>query len=151
MKSKVVELVKEIAEPIAKELNLYIEEIEYVKKNTGMNLTIYISKDNGSIDLNDCENLSKALDEPLETLDPTNGASYIFNVSSLGLDKPLKTERDFQRNLNKEIEVKLYTSFNGKKEYVGTLTSFSNDEITLNNEITLNKKMIANCKPYIKF
>ena len=151
MKSKVVDLVNEIAQPIAKNLNLFIEEIEYVKKNNGMNLTIYISKDDGIVDLNDCENLSRALDEPLDKLDPTNGASYIFNVSSLGLDRALKTERDYQRNLNKEIEVKLYTNFNGKKEYTGILTSYTDEEITLDNVTIINKKLIANCKPYIKF
>lgn len=151
MKSKVVDLVNEIAQPIAKNLNLFIEEIEYAKKNNGMNLTIYISKDDGSVDLNDCENLSRALDEPLDKLDPTNGASYIFNVSSLGLDRALKTERDYQRNLNKEIEVKLYTNFNGKKEYTGILTSYTDEEITLDNVTIINKKLIANCKPYIKF
>ncbi len=151
MKTKVVDLVKDLAQPIAQNLGLYVEDVEYVKKNTGMNLTVFISKEEGSINLDDCENLSKALDEPLDKLDPTNGASYIFNVSSLGLDRPLKTDRDYKRNLNKEIEVKLYTQLNGKKEYVGILTDFSNETITLNNEIILNKKDIANSKPYIKF
>ena len=151
MKSKVTELVGEMAKPIAEKLGLYIEEIEYIKKNTGMNLTIFISKEDGIINLDDCEKLSKALDEPLEQLDPTNGASYIFNVSSLGLDRPLKTERDFKRNLNNEIEVKLYSPFNGKKEFVGVLTDFTSETITLDNKIQLNKNQIANCKPYIKF
>ena len=151
MKTKIVDLVRNLAEPIATNLGLYIEDIEYVKKNNGMNLTIYISKDNGSIDLNDCEMLTNALNDPLDELDPTNGASYIFNVSSLGLDRPLKTERDFKRNLNSEIEVKLYSPLNGKKEFVGVLTSYTEDFIVLDNEINLNKKDIAIIKPYIKF
>lgn len=150
MKSKVVSIVHNIAEPIAENLGLFVEEIEYVKKNTGMNLSIFISKPNGVVDLNDCERLFKALDEPLDIADPTNGSPYIMNVSSLGLDRPLKTQRDFERNLNKEIEVKLYVPIKNKKELVGVLTDFDENTITINN-IILDKKHIAICKPYIKF
>ena len=151
MKKKVTDIVKEIAQPIASNLNLIIEEIEYAKKNTGMNLTIFISKENGIVNINDCENLFRALDEPLDIADPTNGASYIMNVSSIGLDRPIKADRDFKRNLNKEIEVKLFTPLNNKKEYLGTLTQFNNEIIMLDNNITIERKLIANCKPHIKF
>ena len=151
MKSKVVNIVTELAEPIAQSLGLIIEEIEYVKKNTGMNLTIFISKEDGCVDLNDCEKLFKALDEPLDIADPTNGAPYIMNVSSLGLDRPLKTPRDFARNINKEIEVKLFSPINKKKEFIGTLIAFDDNSITLANNLTIDKKQIAICKPYIKF
>lgn len=151
MKLKVTDIVKEIAEPIATNLNLIIEDIEYVKKNTGMNLTIYISKENGFIDLNDCDALFRALDEPLDIADPTNGAPYIMNVSSLGLDRPIKTERDFKRNLNKEIEIKLFSPINKQKEFIGVLTAFDEHSVTINNNTTFDRKQIANCKPYIKF
>ena len=151
MKQKVTDIVKEIAEPIAESLNLVIEEIEYAKKNTGMNLTIYISKINGIVNLNDCEALFRALDEPIDIADPTNGAPYIMNVSSIGLDRPLKSERDFNRNLNKEIEIKLFTPLNKKKEFIGVLTNFDNETITIDNNITFDRKIIANCKPHVKF
>ena len=151
MKKKVTDIVKEIAQPIASNLNLIIEEIEYAKKNTGMNLTIFISKKNGVVNINDCENLFRALDEPLDIADPTNGASYIMNVSSIGLDRPIKADRDFKRNLNKEIEIKLFKPLNNKKEYLGILTQFNNEIIILDNNITIERKLIANCKPHIKF
>ena len=101
--------VEKFAKPIVEELGYELVEIEYAKKNTGYNLTVFIDNKQG-ITLDDCEKVSRALDQILEDEDPTNGEAYIFNVSSVGLDRPLKKDRDFERNLNKEIEVKFSLS-----------------------------------------
>lgn len=125
---KVADAVKEIADPIVTNLGYELVEVEYAKKSTGMNLTLFIYSKNG-ITLDDCEKVSKALDEPLEELDPTNGESYTFNVSSLGLDWPIKNEKDINRNINEKIEIKLYAPYLNKKVFQGVLIGGNDEEI----------------------
>ncbi|MBQ7307800.1 MAG: ribosome maturation factor RimP [Clostridia bacterium] len=121
--------VEKFAKPIVEELGYELVEVEYAKKYTGYNLTLFIDSEKG-ITTDDCEKVSRALDQILEDEDPTNGESYIFNVSSMGLDRPLKTDRDFTKHLNKEIEVRFFKHINGKKSITGILESF--DEKSIN-------------------
>ena len=149
---KVVTLVEEMATPIAEKMGYEIVEVEYAKKFNGMNLTIFITKE-GGIKIEDCEAFSRAIDDPLEELNPTNDESYILNVSSPGLDRPLKNEKDFKRNMGKEIELKFYAQINGKKSVSGVLEGYAENSITINvggtqNTYELNK--ISQILPIIK-
>ena len=90
----------DLVAPIAESFGLEVVEVEYAKKHDGMNLTVFIDKE-GGITINDCETLHRAIDEPLDQLNPTDDQPYILNVSSLGLDRPLTTQRDFIRNKGK--------------------------------------------------
>ena len=126
MKQSISEKVEEFLEPIILELGYELVEVEYAKKQNGMNLTVYIDSKQG-ITLSDCEKVHKTIDEPLDELDPTNNAPYTLNVSSCGLDRPLKNDKDYNRNIGEEIEISLYSKVNGKKSFVGKLESF--DEI----------------------
>lgn len=131
MSNKVSEVVFELVKPYADKLGFEIIEVEYAKKVNGMNLTIFIDKE-GGITIDDCEALHMAIDEPLDVLNPTNDASYILNVSSPGIDRPLKAERDFKRNLGKEIVVKLYAQDEGgKKKYEGFLIKYDESTFTI--------------------
>ncbi len=139
--------------PYALNLGLELVEVEYVKKHNGMNLTVYIDKE-GGVTINDCEALHRIIDAPLDNIDPTEGAPYILNVSSLGIDRPLKTQRDFKRNLDKEIEVTFYAPYLGNKKLVGVLTSFNENSffIKVNDELhEIGYNLPANIKPVIKF
>lgn len=136
--SEISEKVQKIAEPIVESLGYELVEVEYAKKYNGYNLTIFISNEEG-ITLDDCEKVSRALDEVLDEADPTNGESYTFNVSSLGLDRPIKTDKDFKRNLGKEIEVRFYKAVNGQKLITGNLVDFDQDTITLTSGETVTK------------
>lgn len=152
-------IVKTICEtnvqPIIENLGYEVVEIEYVKKSDGMNLTFYIDKD-GGIDIKDCELVSKTIDPILEQLNPTSDAPYILNVSSPGIDRPLKTKRDFERNQGKEIEITLFAKEkeSGQKVFKGTLDSFDENSLTITNEKftkTFQKSLIAHIVPVIKF
>lgn len=127
--SKIADSVMNLVAPIAEKLGLEVVEVAYEKKYDGMNLTVFIDKD-GGVSIDDCEKLHRAIDEPLDRLDPIEG-SYTLNVSSLGIDRPLKTDRDFKRNLNKKITVKLYSPLNGKKKFSGVLLSFDDTSFVL--------------------
>ncbi|MDE6210998.1 MAG: ribosome maturation factor RimP [Clostridia bacterium] len=105
--SKITESVKEIVEPIIVSNAMELVDVEYKKLYGQDTLIIYIDKD-GGVDLNDCELIHNAIDAPLDELDPTGGAPYNLNVSSPGIDRPLKTARDFAKKTGLEMEVSLY-------------------------------------------
>lgn len=142
MASKIIEEVENLVTPYAKSLDLNIADIEYEKKFNGMNLTIFISKD-GGVTINDCEKLHKLINDPLDELNPTNDKPYILNVSSLGLDRPLKTSKDFKRNIGKMIEIKFYAPIDGQKKTEGILTDYNNNSITIKQNDHLKDIMLS--------
>lgn len=153
MAGKVKTICEEKLTPVIENLGYEVVEIEYAKKSDGMNLTFYIDKEDG-VDINDCELVSRAIDPLLEQLNPTDDAPYILSVSSPGIDRPLKTERDFNRNLEKEISITLFAKADGKKVFEGVLQSYDENQITIlvkDKPITLNRSQIAHIVPVIKF
>ena len=150
---KVSEQVLALVQPIAETFGLEVIEVLYEKKYDGMNLTIVIDKENG-VTIDDCEKLHRAIDGPLDELDPID-TSYILNVSSPGIDRPLKNERDYRRNMNKKISVKLYTPLDNKKSFEGVLIAFDDETFTVElkngKQITFNKKDTAKVEPVIEF
>ena len=149
---KVAEQVLELVKPIAENLGLFVLEVTYEKKFDGMHLTVVIDKE-GGVTINDCEALHRAIDAPLDELDPIE-SSYTLNVSSPGLDRPLKLEWDYKRNLGKKITVKLYKPLDGKKTFNGILASYTEDSFVLdtgNKQITFLKKETALVLPFIEF
>lgn len=153
MSKKIIEAVTAKIEPIAESLGYDILDIEYGKRPTGFNLTVTIDKE-GGVNIDDCETVHKAIDAPLDDLDDLFPEGYFLNVSSPGLDRPLKNEKDFRRNAGKEIEVKFYKPEDGKKTVKGTLVSFSEKEFVIKTEKglqTIDKKITANIVPAIDF
>ncbi len=151
--SKVADSVLALVTPIASSMGLEVVEVIYDKKYNGMNLTIFIDSDDG-IDLNKCEKFHRAILDPIDELDPIAG-QYILNVSSLGIDRPLKTDRDFRRNIDKMICVKLYKAdANNNKQYLGELVSFDDSTFTIDcdgNNIIFNRNEVAHIEPVIEF
>lgn len=149
---KVADSVFHLVEPIAESLGLTVLEVEYTKKFDGMNLTVIIDKE-GGVTIDDCEALHRAIDAPLDELDPIETA-YTLNVSSPGLDRPLKSDWDYKRNLGKKIKVKLYKPMDGKKVFDGVLTGYDADTFTLDTgktQLTFVKKETAQVLPIIEF
>jgi len=154
MASDIAKQVEQVIAPYAQKAGVSIAEIEFKKKSNGMNLTVFIYKDDGAVTINDCERLHKMIDAPLDELNPTNGKPYILNVSSLGLDRPLKTENDFKRNLGKEIEIKFFAPINGKKSIEGELVGYSDGiiDIKIQDEILhIEKRQTAKVSLKINF
>ena len=151
--SKISIEVENFLTPIVENLGYEIVAVEFAKKYNGDNLTIFIDKKDGLIDINDCETVHHAIDEPLDELDPTMGKPYTLNVSSPGIDRPIVTDKDFNRNLGEMLEVKLFQSINKKKIFVGTLEAFDENTIELhvgNETIKLERKMISKATKYIE-
>ena len=151
MQFKSIEEIHSAIKGIADGMNIEIVEIVFDNKVNA--LTIFIETEKG-VDLDTCEKFHKEIDGAIDELDPSYGEPYTLNVSSPGLDRPFKTQRDFERNLQKEVEVKLYAPLKGKKFIEGVLTAFDDNSVTVNTEkeelkISLNK--IAKINKAIKF
>lgn len=149
---KVSDLVYEKISPLFKG-DIKLLEVEYVKKSDGMHLVIYIDKQTG-VSLDDCVEVSRIIDEPLEELNPTNDEPYFLDVSSFGLDKPLKYDWQFKKYTNQKVNVKLYRKINELKEFVAVLKAKNETEVIVNvNDENLTFKLtdIAHITPYIEF
>ena len=151
--SKVADLVFNFAKPIVEKMGFELVEVTYTKTREGMDLSLSIFKPDGFVSIEDCEMVSKALDGPLDELNPTNDESYTLSVGSLGLDRPIVTDDDFRRSINQEIELSLYKMENKKKNLVGVLKNFNEGEIEIETDkekLTIARANIASARLYIK-
>jgi len=152
--SKISESVEKFLSPIVNDLGYEIMEVEFAKKYNGDNLTIFIDKEGGGINIDDCEKVHNAIDAPLDELNPTNDKPYTLNVSSPGIDRPIVTDRDYKRNVGEVLEIKLYQAIQRKKTFVGELKEFSSESITLliqDKEVLIDRKNISKATKYIEF
>ena len=149
---KVADSVYDAIKPLFKG-DLKLVEVEYIKKNDGMHLCIYIDKEDG-VTLDDCVAVNALIDQPLEDLDPTNNAPYYLDISSYGLDKPLKYDWQYKKNIGKKVNVKLYRKVDERKEFVATLKAKNEDSVVVSvddENISLNLNDVAYITPYIEF
>lgn len=120
---------EKLLEPLMNENNFELVDVEYVKEGGNNFLRAYIDKD-GGITVDDCELVSRALSDLLDEHDFIPDA-YILEVSSPGLGRQLKKEKDYKRSIDKEVEIKLYKAINKQKEFVGILVSYNDEIVTI--------------------
>lgn len=144
---------EEFITPLIDAEGFELVDVEYVKEGADWYLRVYIDKD-GGITVNDCEKISRAFNEILDREDYIDDA-YIFEVSSPGLLRPLKKDKDYQRNLGKLLEVKLFAPLNGVKEFEAELKSYDKESATLvmddDTEVTVKRSEISLIRPAIEF
>ncbi len=156
MKVKPIEEIQSVLQPVAETIGVEIYEIVF-KQGKNPALTIYLDTEReGGIDLDTCEKFHNAVDPILDELDPTFGQPYTLNVSSPGLDRPFKKERDFMRNIGKKVEIKLYAPHKGEKFFEAILLAYNplagNVEVDKNGEIfKLNLTQIIKISQAIDF
>lgn len=130
--------------PLIEENNFELVDTEYVKEGGNYYLRYYIDKENG-INVDDCELISRAVSDLLDEKDFIED-SYILEVSSPGLLRPLKKPRDFERSIGKQVEIKLYKAIDRQKDFEGTLTGYTDSQITVSadgEEITFDRGNVA--------
>lgn len=153
MASKAIEKCNQSIVPVIEKLGYDVLEVEYAKKVDGMNLTFFIDKPEG-ITLDDCEKVNNAITDLLDEINVSDDAPYILNVSSAGLDRPIKNQKDFNRNKGKIVEIKLYVPINNQKMYEGILIDFNENGYTIKNnkgeELFFEKDKVAICSPKIE-
>ena len=137
----------------AESMNFEIADVEFVKEGQNYYLRVYLDKE-GGITIDDCEVFSKAAEKILDKEDPIEQA-YIFEVSSPGIDRPLKKERDFEKYSGEIVDIKLYKPFNGSKEYQGTLIGLMDNNIIITDdngqELKFEKKSVASVRLAVIF
>ncbi len=123
---------EKLLEPIMDEYGFELVDVEYVKEGSNWYLRAYIDKE-GGITVDDCELVSRRMSVLLDEKDYVEG-SYIFEVSSPGLGRPLKKEKDYARSVGKEIEVRTYRAIDKEKEFYGVLDSYDDKAVTIEME-----------------
>ncbi len=118
--------------PILEKNQFELVDVEYVKEGSTWYLRAYIDKE-GGITVNDCELVAREMNEILDREDYVED-SYVFEVSSPGLTRPLKKEKDYVRNLGKPVEIRTYRAIDHKKEFVGILKAYDADSVTITDE-----------------
>lgn len=126
--ANVTRTVRDIAEPYAKELGLEIWDVQFVKEGAEHYLRIFIDKPEG-ISIDDCVNLTHAVDKPLDDADPIS-VPYILEVSSPGAERPLRRDEHFLKFIGSPVMVKLIRPRDGVREFKGTLDGYDNGDIT---------------------
>lgn len=150
---KILKTIKGQCEPIIEDLGYELVDLEFIKENGNRILRFYIWKPEG-ITIDDCQYISEIVGEKLDEIDVIQ-ESYYLEVSSPGLDRPLKTDKDLNRNLGKDIEVSLYKNLDGKKKIVGELVDFNDDKIVVKEEnsklIEIERQLISKIVLAVKF
>ena len=151
MKFKSVEEITAFLNKYATELGVEIVDVE-AKSGKSPFLTIFVDKE-GGIDLDTLEKFHNLINLPLDEFNPYD-APYTLNVSSPGIDRPLKTERDFLRKMGKDVEIKLYAPIDNKKYIEAKLIGYENSIVTVETEgkvLQIELSKIAKINEAVKF
>lgn len=152
-KKTVKEIVTQLSKQFLEEQGLELYDVEFLKEGKDWFLRIYIDKvweeKEEYIDLDDCEKVSRFLSEKLDEADPIE-QNYYLEVSSPGLERTLKSERDLMKHKGKLVEISLYEPLQGHKKYEGILVSFDDESIVIQdekmNEVLLPFEKVAKTK-----
>ncbi len=150
--NKITETISGLATPIAEKLGLEIWDVDFVKEGGERYLRVYIDRE-GGVSINDCEAFSRAFDKILDEADPIE-ESYIFEVSSAGLERRLYRPSDFERYMGSPVTLKTFSPKDGKKEFFGNLESYNDGDVTLSSDgemISFAKKEIASVRLRVEF
>ena len=153
MAKNIASTVEEFLSPTIAKLGYQVVEVDFSKKQNGDNLTIFIDK-KGGVSLDDCTLVHEAIDPLLDELNPTGDKPYYLNVSSPGLDRPIVSNKDLERNLGEMLEATCYQKVGAKKHFVGVLVNYDETSITLeekDKQINLERKNISKLTKYIEF
>ena len=149
----IVGVTKEIGKPIAKDLGYDLVDVQFNKEQEHFFLRVFIAK-RGGVSLEDCQKMTELLSQELDLRDPTD-VPYFLEVSSPGLDRPLETEQDFNRNIGEEVEVRLYQPIEDRRRVEGILKAYNNENfiIAMENEgeLEIPREAVSLMRLVIKF
>ena len=144
---------EKLLEAFLAEKKFELVDVEYVKEGSDWILRVLLDKE-GGIRIDDCETVSRYLSDALDREDFIQDA-YILEVSSPGLLRPFKKDRDFERNLGEEVEIHLFKAQEGEKDYIGALKAFDKNTVTLlfedDVEASFERSNISMIRKYIDF
>ena len=152
-RKEIEEIVTEIANPVVNKHSFELVDVEFIKEGSSWYLRIYIDKP-GGITIGDCQVVSEEISDILDKEDPIPH-SYFLEVSSPGLDRPLKKESDFERFKGELVEVKVFKPIEGKKIFEGELVGYKDNKIIIkkngNELMEFERDKVALVRRVIKF
>lgn len=151
-KRRVVDIVRDLAEPFAKEKGLEVLDVEFVKEGPFRYLRVTIDKEEG-VSLDDCTEVSRFLNGRLDDLDPIE-ENYFLEVTSPGVERELKRPEDFSRFAGRAVQLKLFTPVDGQKMFKGTLVGLKDTKIVIQREdetIEIPKEKVSSVKLVVDF
>ena len=146
--AKVTDVVAGLAQPFVEQAGCTLWDVEYVKEAGEWFLRVYIDRE-GGVCIDDCETVSRPLSDALDEADPIAG-SYTFEVSSAGLDRPLKKPEHFEQSMGRQVDVKFYRPVDGRKERTGVLEGYENGDVTVDG-VRYPKQDIAQVRLHVTF
>lgn len=156
MSQKITELATELVTPIVEKLGLELVDVEFVKEGKNWFLRVYIDS-SGGVDIEECGTVSEQLSEKLDELDPIE-QPYFLEVSSPGVERPLKKPEDVKNAIGKNVNIKLYEPINGEKVYEGLLKDFDGETLFMEikvktqvKKVELPYKKVANARLAVVF
>lgn len=152
-KIDVVAVTEGVAAPIATNLGLELIDVEYVKEGAAWYLRLYVDKP-GGVGLDDCQAVSEAVGTKLDEIDPIPD-NYYLEVSSPGIERPLKKDRDFERYTGREVLINTFAPMDGQKDFLGELLGLVEDHVQMRlrdgREISLPKDKISKANLHVDF
>jgi ribosome maturation factor RimP len=151
-KNSILDYIRDISEKIVEDMDVEIYDVEYVKESGINYLRIYISKEAG-VNLDDCSIVNNKISEELDKEDPIEEAYYL-EVSSPGIDRAFRNEKDYEKNVGREVEVKLYSKLDGKKYYLGNLVEFNEETVIVEEagkKIRIERSNISKINKSVEF
>ncbi len=153
-KKSVKDIARTLAEQALTPEGYEVVDVQFKSERSQWNLNIFIDKP-GGVTLEDCEKATHLLDPLLDAEPDIAGKHDYLIISSPGLDRPIKTDRDFQRNLGRLLDVKLFSPLDKKKEFTGTLESFDGQIIRISTQskglLEIQRSNIAKAVQHIDF
>ncbi len=141
--SKIVYTVSEIIEPIINELGFELVDVEFLKEGSDWFLRVYIDHEEG-INIDNCADVSRVVSKKLDEVDPVP-QEYYLEVSSPGIERVLKKDKDFKKFKGSKVTVKLFTKFQDKKQFSGELGEVDEENLTIvsDEEIKIPRELIS--------
>lgn len=152
-KRRVVDVVEEIVTPYLKERDFELVDVEFVKEGPYRYLRVTIDSEPG-ISLDDCADVSRYINGKIDSVDPIE-EQYFLEVTSPGVERPLKKDSDYAKFAGEKVQLKLYQPFEGQKVIVGELVGLENDNVIVNHEkmgkIEIPKSKVSLAKLVVDF
>ena len=145
---KVTDVVAQLAAPVVEGCGCTLWDVDYVKEAGEWYLRLYIDKE-GGVSINDCEAVSRPVSDLLDEADPIPD-SYLFEVSSAGLDRALKKPEHFEKCMGQQVDVRLYRPQDGQKEFTGALTGYQDGDVLVDGR-RFEKKDVAQVRLHVIF
>ena len=149
---KIVTAVREAVEEEIKKLGLELVDVEFVKEGPRKYLRLYIDKE-GGVSIDDCVAANDAAEPIIDRLDPIN-EPYIFEVSSPGIDRPFKSDRDYEKNLGNKVDVNLFAAADGSRQHTGVLKERRDGRVIIEEDgrdVVIDEKNISVIRRTVEF